>query len=98
MRKLFPNIVVRVIPRMAKKSIGIEAVRRIMPNCYFNEEKTKEGIKALGAFRYDVDPDTGAYSTNPLHDENSDAADAFAQLALSLTDTSGMQYKSIMMG
>lgn len=86
MRKLFPNLVVRVIPRMAKKNIGIEAVRRIMPNCYFNEETTKAGLKALGAFKYDVDPDTGGYSANPLHDENSDAADAFAQLALSLTD------------
>jgi phage terminase large subunit len=85
-RDLFPGITVKVIPRMAKKSIGIEAVRRIFPNCYFDEEKTKEGMKCLGRFKYDVDPDTGGYSQNPLHDENSDAADAFAQLALSLTE------------
>lgn len=98
MRKMFPNISVRVIPRMAKKSIGIEAVRRIFPNCYFNHDTTKEGLKALGAFKYDVDHDTGGYSTNPLHDENSDAADAFAQLALSLHDNANAQYKSIMMG
>lgn len=85
-RDLFPNIPVRVIPRMAKKSIGIEAVRRIFPNCYFDDEKTREGLKALGKFRFDVDLDTGSYSANPLHDENSDAADAFAQLALSLQE------------
>jgi phage terminase large subunit len=86
MRDLFPNTRVRVIPRMAKKAIGIEAVRRIFPNCYFDEEKTREGLKALGRFKYDVDPDTGGYSKEPLHDENSDAADAFAQLALSLQE------------
>lgn len=86
MRKLFPNVTVRVIPRMAKKNIGIEAVRRIFPNCYFNEETTRDGLKALGRFRYDVDPDTGGYSSQPLHDEYSDAADAFAQLALSLQE------------
>lgn len=82
------NILVRVIPRMAKKAIGIEAARRIFPNCYFDEEKTKEGIKALGKFKYKVDPDTRGYSQNPEHDENSDAADAFAQLALSLDEES----------
>lgn len=86
MQDLFPGVTVRVIPRMAKKSIGIEAVRRIFPNCYFDEEKTKEGMKCLGRFKYDVDPDTGGYSQNPEHDENSDAADAFAQLALSLQE------------
>jgi phage terminase large subunit len=87
MRDLLPGVTVRVIPRMAKKAIGIEAVRRIFPNCYFDEEETREGLKALGRFRYEVDPDTGGYSQNPLHDENSDAADAFAQLALSLNET-----------
>lgn len=81
-----PNVTVRIIPRMAKKSTGIEAARKIFDNCYFNEETTKDGLKALGHFKYDVDPDTGGYSTNPLHDENSDAADAFAQLALSLQE------------
>ncbi len=86
MRDLFPNTPVRVLPRMQKKAIGIEAVRRIFPNCYFDEEKTREGLKALGRFKYDVDPDTGGYSQQPLHDENSDAADAFAQLALSLDE------------
>lgn len=86
MRDLFPNVLVKVIARMAKKSIGIEAARRIFPNCYFDEEKTRAGLKCLGAFKYDVDPDSGGYSANPLHDENSDAADAFAQMALSLQE------------
>lgn len=86
LRDLFPNIEVRVIPRMAKKAIGHDAVRKILPQCFFDDEKTKEGRKCLERYRYDVDPDTGGYSQNPLHDEFSDGADAFAQLALSLEE------------
>lgn len=86
LRAMMPNHTVIVRPRMENKALGINAVRKIFPNCYFDEEKTAEGIKALGAFKYKVNPETGGYSPEPLHDENSDAADAFAQLALSLDD------------
>lgn len=86
MRDLFPNTEVRVIPRMQKKAIGHDAVRRVLPYCYFDEHETREGRKCLERYRYDVDPDTGGYSQNPLHDEFSDGADAFAQLALSLEE------------
>ncbi len=86
MRDLMPGIDVYVLPRVQKKVISIEAGRKIFPNCFFDEEGCKEGLKALGRYRYDVDPDTGGYSQNPLHDEYSDAADAFQQLALSLDE------------
>jgi phage terminase large subunit len=85
-RTQYPNNSVRVIKRMKTKATGIEAVRRIFPNCVFDEEKCREGLKSLARFKYDVDPDTGGYSQNPLHDEYSDGADAFAQLALSLQE------------
>jgi phage terminase large subunit len=88
-RQAFPNNTVRIIDRMAKKANGIEAARNIFPNCWFDEEKTSEGIKCLRHFKYDVDPDTGNYSKEPLHDEYSDGADAFAQLALSLQEPKG---------
>lgn len=79
---------VRVIPRMAKKVNGINAARTIFPNCYFDEESTKDGIKALSRFRWAIDPDTGHPSRDePLHDEFSHGADAFAQLALSLQES-----------
>lgn len=86
MRDLFPNISVQVIPRMNKKAIGIEAVRRIFGNCVFDEHNCEDGLEALANFKFDVDEDTGGYSQNPLHDEFSDGADAFAQLALSLKE------------
>lgn len=98
LRVMMPGHTVRVLDRMSNKAVGINAARKIFPNCYFDEEKTREGLKCLGKFRYDVDPDTGGYSPNPLHDENSDAADAFAQLALSLQESNAARPKSIMMG
>jgi phage terminase large subunit len=85
-RAAYPNNTVRVIPRMAKKAIGIEAVRGIFPYCVFDEEKCADGLQALRRFRFDVDASTGQYSKDPLHDENSDAADALAQMALSLKE------------
>jgi phage terminase large subunit len=66
---------------------GISQVRAIFSNCYFDEEKTSEGIDALRHYCYEVDPDTGQYGKMPLHDENSDAADAFRYLAMALKDS-----------
>ena len=97
LRAMFPGHNVKVIPRMAAKAIGINAVRKIFPQCYFDEERTREGLKALGKFKYKVNVDTGSYSPEPLHDEYSDAADAFAQLALSFNENPDIPCKSIMM-
>ncbi len=71
-----------VIPRMAKKSVGINAVRTIFSNCYFDEEKCADGLQCLRRYKYEVDPDTGQFSREPLHDVYSNGADAFAQFAL----------------
>lgn len=98
LRRLMPGHVVKVLPRMTAKAQGINAARKIFPQCYFDEEKTKDGLKALGKFKYKINTDTGGYSPEPLHDEHSDAADAFAQLALSLNDNIKVAHRSIMMG
>jgi phage terminase large subunit len=83
LRGLSDGVPVVVLPRMSAKAIGINAARKILPMCYFDEVNTKQGVKRLGQFTYKVD-ELGSYSKEPLHDENSDAADAFAQMALSL--------------
>lgn len=87
LREHFPGHTIRVIPRMAKKTNGIEAARRIFPNCYFDEENTKDGMRCLERFRWKLDPETNHPSKDtPEHDQYSHGADAFAQLALSLTE------------
>ncbi len=72
---------VKVLPRISNIGAGIEAVRELFPICYFDEIKCADGLQALRRYKYEVDPNTGSYSKYPLHDENSDAADAFRQIA-----------------
>lgn len=75
---------VKVLDRIHVISAGIEATRSIFPLCWFDEEKCADGLQALRRYKYDVDATTNGYSKNPLHDENSDAADSFRQIAQSL--------------
>ena len=63
---------------------GIEAVRRILPKCWFDEHKCSKLIKALENYRQEFDNKRKVYRSTPLHDINSHAADAFRYLALSI--------------
>lgn len=73
---------VRIVPRVSKKAISIQAARVIFDQCYFDRDKTIDGLQALRRYKYDVD-ENGNYSREPLHNQDSDAADAFQQLGLS---------------
>ena len=75
-----------IVPRVARKLIGIQAARTIFPNCYFDEDKCADGLNALRRYCYEVDKNTGQWSREPMHDDNSHAADAFQTMAQSLTD------------
>jgi phage terminase large subunit len=61
---------------------GIQAARTLFPSLWFDAGRCSDGLQALKKYRYDVDPDTGKWSKEPLHDENSHAADAFRYLAV----------------
>lgn len=73
---------VRVTQRVSKKAISITASRVIFDQCNFHRDRTVVGLKALRSYRYAVDEETGQYSKEPLHDSNSNAADAFQQVGL----------------
>lgn len=74
-----------VVPRPARKALGINAVRTIMPLCNFDEENTSEGWQCLARYAYEVDEETGVFSKEPEHDTPwSHGADAFQTFALSL--------------
>lgn len=76
---------VRIIPKLSVEH-GINAARTIFPNCWFDEDKCSDGIQALTHYRYEVDPDTKQFSKKPYHDDNSNGADAFRYMALSLKE------------
>lgn len=65
------------IAPMLKVADGIEAVRRILPNCWFDEERTASGRKALEHYRKEWDPVRGCWKDQPLHDWSSHGSDAF---------------------
>ena len=65
---------------------SINAARTIFPNIWFDRENCADGLNCLRHYRYEVDPDTGMFSKNPLHDQYSHGADAFRYIALMIKE------------
>lgn len=65
---------------------GINALRTVFPNTYWDEVGCADGLQALRRYRYEVDPDTKQFSRKPLHDDSSHYADAARYFAVAMTD------------
>ena len=76
---------VQIVPQLSVAD-GINAVRMVFPNCWFDAERCADGLQALRRYRYDVDKATGERDRQPLHDEASHAADALRYLAVGLRE------------
>lgn len=76
----------RVLPREPNVDDGINAVRNLLPRCWFDAEKCVRGLEALRQYRCDYDAERKIYSARPRHDWTSHAADAFRYLARGLPD------------
>lgn len=59
----------------------IEATRRILPSCWFDEERTEGGREAL-AFYHERKDESRDVGLGPEHDWSSHAADAFGYMAV----------------
>jgi hypothetical protein len=70
-----------VVPRIERQADGIEAVRQFLPLCWFDEEGTADGVKAVEHYRRQWDERLGTYKSQPLHDWASHGAKAFETLA-----------------
>lgn len=73
---------VQVVPRISQKVNAINAARIVLPTCWFDEDECKEGLVRLRNYRYKVID--GQLSQDPLHDDNSNGADAFMTMAQSI--------------
>jgi phage terminase large subunit len=71
----------RVAPNLSVQD-GIQAVRLMLPRCYFDATKCAEGIEALKQYRREYDEDKKTFRDKPLHDWTSHCADSFRYLAL----------------
>jgi phage terminase large subunit len=76
---------VRIIERVPIAD-SINAARTIFNACYFDKTNTEAGLNCLRHYRYDVDPETKAFSKNPLHDQYSHGADAFRYIGLMIQE------------
>lgn len=75
------------IVKMAPVAHGINAVRALLPNVYFNigSKNVRKGLDRLGAYQYEWDEKRKVFSSDPLHNDASHGADAFRTLAMSQT-------------
>jgi phage terminase large subunit len=76
---------VRIVPKVTKGN-QIEAARSVFGQCWFDRERTSDGLQHLRHYQYDVDPDTKLRSKDPMHDEHSHAADAFLYLGMAIRE------------
>jgi len=60
---------------------GINAVRLMLPKCWFDKAKTEPGLEALRNYRREWDEKLGVFRPRPLHDWASHGSDAFRALA-----------------
>ena len=74
---------------------GINAVRSILPRCWFDKDKCARGIEALRMYRREYDEVNKVFKDRPVHDWSSHGADSFRYLALGL-DESGPEQEYTM--
>lgn len=61
---------------------GIQAVRMLLPTCWFDKDKCKAGIEAVRMYRREYDEKRQEFRVNPLHDWTSHYADALRYFAV----------------
>lgn len=78
---------VSVLPK-AGISEGINAVRTLFPNMYFDKKKCEKGLRWLSLYHYATKASMVkgelVFSEGPVHDDSSNAADALRYLAMAL--------------
>ncbi len=63
---------------------GINAVRLLLPRCYFDARECELGIEALKMYQTEWDEKNKVFKSTPKHDWASHGADAFRYLAVAL--------------
>ncbi len=77
---------VDVLPRLSVDD-GIQSVRRLLPKCWFNMPRVRQGVDCLRNYRREFDEKRNVYYEKPLHDWASHGSDAFRYLAIGLDNT-----------
>jgi hypothetical protein len=70
-----------ITPNVSKQD-GINAARKTLKFCKFDEINTRDGVESLKAYRRKYDEEKKLFSNDPVHDGFSHYADAFRYLSL----------------
>ena len=70
-----------IVPDLSVQD-GIQAVRQMLPQTWFDAERCNEGIEALRQYQREYDEDKKAFRQTPRHDWCSHPADAMRMLAI----------------
>ncbi|MCQ2378006.1 MAG: hypothetical protein MJ016_02200 [Victivallaceae bacterium] len=63
---------------------GIEAVREILQNCFFDKEACADGVAALETYHREWDDKLAVFRDAPVHDDSSHGADGFRTMAVAI--------------
>jgi len=74
----------QIVPRIEDIGTGIQMVREVMPQCFFDVERCKLGISRLDNYKKQWNEKQQRWSNAPLHDINAEGADSFRQFAQAL--------------
>lgn len=83
----------QLVPSMSLQD-GIEAARKVLPLCWFNETKVYEGLEHLRAYSREWDERAQTFKNKPKHDNHSHAADSFRYLSLVAKKSAGRMVTS----
>lgn len=81
LQELRPHWTFEIVPRIDEVTTGIQLVRSIFGQCWFDETNCAFGLQRLTNYRKERDERLGVWKPTPRHDENSEGADAFRQFA-----------------
>ncbi len=76
---------IRIVPAQSVAD-GINAVRMVLPKCWFDAERCAAGIKALRNYRREWNDAGQTWRSSPVHDYASHGSDAFRYLAMGVRE------------
>lgn len=71
----------KIVPSLSLQD-GIQAARLALNRCWFDADKTEDGIECLRQYQREYDEDKKVFRDKPRHDWTSHGADAFRMLAI----------------
>lgn len=74
---------VKMLPNLSVEA-GISKGKALLKECYFDTERTKNGIHAMQHYHYEFDEARQCFKNSPYDDWSADASDAFRYLAIAL--------------